>query len=262
MKAILILALSFGGSLFAAGSSHWVATWIASPAPQLSDEQMRSLHLDFYNQTLREIVHTSIGGQTIRVRVSNIFNKQDLLIGAIHIAVRGHGSQILAGSDHVLMFGGLQAITVPADAVFFSDPVKLDVRPDSDLSISIYLPRMTMGAGVHYAAEQTSYVGAGNQVAGESITDSQTISSWAFLDGVDVEAPLTAGAVVAFGDSITDGARSTPDTNQRWPNELAKRLLSRKDRKLAVVDGGIGGNRVLHDGGEQCSFRGERHCAL
>ena len=113
---------------------------------------------------------------------------------------------------------------------------------------------MTMGAGVHYAAEQTSYVGAGNQVAADAIANPQTITAWAFLDGVDVEAPLNAGAVVAFGDSITDGSRSTPDTNQRWPNELAKRLLARKDHKLAVVDAGIGGNRILHDGVSNIRF--------
>ena len=150
MKRIAVfLALSFSGILFAAAApSHWVATWIASPAPQLSDEQMRTLHLDFFNQTLREIVHTSIGGQTVRVRLSNLFNKQGVLIGAVHIAVRSRNSEIVAGSDRVLTFGKREAVTIPSDAIVFSDPVKLDLRPDRDLSISIYLPRMSMGAGM------------------------------------------------------------------------------------------------------------------
>jgi lysophospholipase L1-like esterase len=115
-------------------------------------------------------------------------------------------------------------------------------------------PNSALGAGIHYSAEQTSYIGHGNQVAATAIADPQTITAWTFLAGVDVEAPATAGTVVAFGDSITDGARSTPDTNRRWPNVLATRLLARKGRELGVVDAGIGGNRILHDAQSYVAF--------
>jgi lysophospholipase L1-like esterase len=256
MKLIAILfVFSAAGMLFGfAGTSHWVATWAASPAPQLPDEQMRSAHLALSDQTLREIIHTSIGGSTVRIRLSNAFGKTNVEIGAVHVAARGKASGIEAATDQTVTFNGRPMAEIPANAVVYSDPIKLAVHPDSDLAISLYLPHTAIGGGVHYSAEQTSYIGAGNQVAANSITDPQTITSWVFLAGVDVEARPNAGTVVAFGDSITDGARSTLDANRRWPNELATRLLARKGQKLGVVDAGIGGNRILHDAQSIISF--------
>jgi lysophospholipase L1-like esterase len=226
---------------------HWVATWGASPAPQLADEQMRKAHLELSNQTLREIVHISIGGNSLRVRLSNVFGKQNVELGAVHLAVRGKGSDIAAESDRPLTFGGRAAIV-------FSDAITLRVQPDSDLAISIYIPHLALGGGIHYAAEQTSYIAQGNQVSVPALPEPQTMTSWVFLAGVDVESPRTAASLVAFGDSITDGARSTLDTNRRWPNILATRLLARKGGAIAVVDAGIGGNRVLHDALSNIAF--------
>jgi lysophospholipase L1-like esterase len=243
-----LLFLLFFCTLFAvAESSHWVATWGASPALQLPEDQMRAAHLEFTDQTVREIVHISLGGGTVRLRLSNVFGKESAEIGAVHVAVRGKDAGIAAGTDQPVTFNGHTTVTLPPNAIIYSDRVKLAAQPDSDLAISIYLPHTIMGGGVHYSAEQTSYIGAGNQVAADSIATPQTITSWAFLAGVDVEASAKAGTVVAFGDSITDGARSTPDTNRRWPNDFATRLLARKGRPLGVVDAGIGGNRILHD---------------
>jgi lysophospholipase L1-like esterase len=226
---------------------HWVATWSTSPAPQLTDEQMRSGHLEFSNQTLREIVHTTIGGETVRVRLSNIFGKESVDIGAAHLAARSKGAEISPETDRPLTFGGRSSTTIPPNAIVFSDPVKLALKPDSDLAVSIYLPHTVLGAGMHYSAEQTSYLGTGDQVSAPAISEPLEITSWAFLAGVDVEAPAKAASLVAFGDSITDGARSTLDANHRWPNILANRLLAGKGREIAVVDAGIGGNRILHD---------------
>jgi lysophospholipase L1-like esterase len=256
MKLIVaLLLLSSNSGLFGfAGASHWVATWAASPAPQMDDAQMRTAHLEFSDQTVREIIHTSMGGATIRLRLSNAFGKQGVAIGAAHVAVRGKDSAITPGTDQAVTFNGRTAVTIPPDAILLSDPVKLAVAPDSDLAISVYLPHTALGGGVHYSAEQTSYIGAGNQAAASSISQPQTLTSWVFLGGVDVEAPLKAGTVVAFGDSITDGARSTSDANRRWPNELATRLLARKGAKLGVVDAGIGGNRILHDAQSNIRF--------
>lgn len=251
--AILGLALSL--ATLGADKSEWVATWGASPAPQMSDEaQMRAAKLVFNNQTIREIVHTSIGGSTVRVRLSNAYGKDAVAIGSVHLALRAKGSAIVAGSDRTVTFSGRSAISIPANALLLSDPVKLDVPPASDLAISIFLPQSAIGAGIHYSAQQTSYLGAGDMSSAESIADMTNVTYWAFLTGVDVEAK-SGSTLVAFGDSITDGARSTVDANQRWPNILAERLLRRRGHKpIGVLDAGIGGNRILHDASGNVRF--------
>ncbi len=253
MKAIL--PFLFVLTTHAAGP-HWVATWGTAPAPQLSDEaEMRTANLVYANQTLREIVHTSIGGDTVRVRLSNAYGKQTVEIGAAHIALRGKDSAIAAGSDRILTFGGRPSVSIPADALVLSDPVKLNVPAAADLAISIFLPKQATGAGIHYAAQQTSYIGTGDVSAAVSIPNATNITSWVFLTAVEVQAPESAAAVVTFGDSITDGARSTLDANHRWPNTLAARLLARHGGpKLGVVDAGIGGNRILHDASSNVRF--------
>jgi hypothetical protein len=184
---------------------------------------MRTAKLEFENHTLREIVHTSIGGAAVRVRLSNAYGKQPVDIGAAHIALRAQGSGTIAGSDHALTFSGQTAVSIPPDALVLSDPVKLNVPASGDLAISIFLPKAATGAGIHYSAQQTSYIGRGDLTGAATISEAATITSWVFLTGVDVLAPESTSAVVAFGDSITDGARSTVDANRRWPNILADR---------------------------------------
>jgi lysophospholipase L1-like esterase len=249
LSAAILLTLSIVCSTFAAASNHWVATWGASPSPQLSDQQqMRKDKLVFENQTLREIVHTSIGSGTLRVRLSNAYGKQTVEVGGAHVALRSKGSEIVAGSDRPLTFSGRASVSIPPDALVLSDPVQLTVPDSSDLAISIFLPKQTIGAGIHYSAQQTSYIASGDQSASASVSEPATFASWVFLTGVDVLASESASAVVAFGDSITDGARSTVDSNHRWPNVLADRLLAQHGRKkIGVLDAGIGGNRILHD---------------
>ena len=248
MKTAFLLFLTLSPAL-GAGNDHWVVTWGASPAPQLADEtQMRAAKLVFENQTLREIVHTSIGGNTLRVRFSNAFGKDTVEIGAAHIAIRDQGAGIVTASDHALTFGGSPSIAIPPDAVILSDPVNLTVAPASHLAISIFLPKGTMGGGIHYSAQQTSYLGSGDLTKAASMGAPGTFTSWVFLTSVEVMAPDKASTVVAFGDSITDGARSTMDADHRWPDFLATRLLARHGgNPVAVLDAGIGGNRILHD---------------
>ena len=249
----IAIAFVFVFSLSAA--DHWVATWGASPAPQLVNRaDMQAEKLEFNNQTLREIVHTSIGGNTVRVRLSNAHGKETVEIAA-HIAVRAKGAGIVAGSDRALTFSGRPDARIPADATLFSDPVKLDVPADGDLAISLFLAKSARAAGIHYSAMQTSYVAKGDMTGAASFPEDEKVTYWAFLTGVDVLAPETAAAVVAFGDSITDGAKSTVDANRRWPNILASRLLARRGgRKIGVVDAGIGGNRILHDPASNVRF--------
>jgi lysophospholipase L1-like esterase len=252
IRATLFLAALFAS--IALSADHWVVTWGASPAPQLADEtQMRDAKLVFENQTLREIVHTSIGSNTVRVRLSNAYGKQTVEIGAAHIALRAKGSEIAAGSDRALTFSGRPTVSIPPNALVLSDPVKLDIPATGDLAISIFLPKAATGAGIHYSAQQTSYIAPGNVTDTASISNATTMTSWVFLTGVDVLAPESASAVVAFGDSITDGARSTVDANHRWPDILANRL-QHSGKKVAVLDAGIGGNRILHDATSNIRF--------
>jgi lysophospholipase L1-like esterase len=252
IRATLFLAALFAS--IALSADHWVVTWGASPAPQLADEtQMRDAKLVFENQTLREVVHTSIGSNTVRVRLSNAYGKQTVEVGAAHIALRAKGSEITAGSDRALTFSGRPTVSIPPNALVLSDPVKLDVPATGDLAISIFLPKAAAGAGIHYSAQQTSYIAPGNVTDTASISNATTMTSWVFLTGVDVLAPESASAVVAFGDSITDGARSTVDANRRWPNILADRL-QHSGKKVAVLDAGIGGNRILHDATSNIRF--------
>ncbi len=209
---------------------------------------MRTAQLLFDNQTLREIVHSSIASDTIRVRLSNAYGKQTLELGAAHVALRDKGSSIAAGSDHALTFSGRPAVSIPPDGFVLSDPVKLAVPAGGDLAISIFLPHAAAGAGIHYGAQQTSYIGPGDLTAAAELSEPATITSWVFLSGVDVLAADAASTLVAFGDSITDGARSTVDANHRWPDILSERLRARRGGKpVGVLDAGIGGNRILHD---------------
>jgi lysophospholipase L1-like esterase len=156
-------------------------------------------------------------------------------------------------SDHALTFSGHSQVSIPANAIVLSDPIKLNVLSESDLVVSIYVPKPTTGAGIHYSAQQTSYIGSGDLTAAGSFQATQTITSWVFLAGVDALAPETVSTIVAFGDSITDGARSTVDMNRRWPDVLASRLVEHGP-KMGVVDAGIGGNRILHDAQSNVAF--------
>ncbi len=245
MKKLLLL-LVFVTAGF--GADHWVGTWGTSPAPQLQDPAMlERAKLLYDNQTIREIVHTSIAGDTLRVRLSNAYSSRPVTIGAAHIALREAGSSITAGSDRALTFSGKPSVMIPSGAVVLSDPVSLKVPALSDLAISIFLPHPTTGAGIHYGAQQTSYIAPGDATAAATLDSPQKTGSWEFLTAVETLAPEAAGTVVAIGDSITYGARSSMDTNHRWPNFLAERLVA-AHRELGVIDAGIGGNRILHDG--------------
>lgn len=150
MKTAFLLACALASPLLAAETNHWVSTWAASPAPQLAQpEQMRAAKLEFENQTLREIVHVSIGGPAVRVRLSNAYGSQPVEIAAAHIALSAQKSGIAAGSDHPLTFSGRPSITIPANALVLSDPVKLETPSASDLAISIFVAKTAAGAGIH-----------------------------------------------------------------------------------------------------------------
>ncbi len=205
--------------------------------------------MEFNDQTVREIVHITLGGERFRIRISNAFGAQALAIGAAHFAIRDQGPAIAAGSDRTLTFGGRPSVSIPPGALVLSDPVDLKAPASADLAVSLYLAGgPTIASTLHYSAQQTSYLAAGDTCAAPQMAGDSSITSWPFLTGVDVMASKAAAAIVTFGDSITDGSRSTADTNRRWPNILANRLLAERKNHLAVINAGIGGNRILHDG--------------
>ena len=246
MKTFLTGLLAAAGLL---AQTHWVGTWGTAPATQSDEAAMKTQKLLFDNQTVREIVRTTLGGDTVRVRLSNAFGAVPVEIGAAHLAVRKAGAAIDPASDRELKFGGRSRVEIPAGAVVLSDPIAVKVPELSDVAISLYLPGKVMGAGVHYSSQQTSYIAKGNVTGAATLENPETFTSWVFLTGLEVQAPATAGSIVTFGDSITDGARSSVDGNHRWPDMLASRLAARKGgTKFGVVNMGIGGNRILHEG--------------
>jgi lysophospholipase L1-like esterase len=232
----------------AASPETWCATWGTAPAgPPAASSAM-----SYSNQTLRLIVHGSIGGSRVRVRLTNEMGSIALRIGAASIGLRGSGASLVAGSVRNLSFGGRSFATIPAGAPLVSDPVDLAVPALADLSVSIYLPDSVQGTTVHDMAVQASYVSsAGNYVATPSLPVQQTISCWPFLAEVDVLPDAgTARAIVTLGDSITDGARSSGNLNRRWPDWLARRLQQEcvpGSAPVAVVNRGITGNCMLTD---------------
>jgi hypothetical protein len=195
------------------------------------------------------IVHTSVGGDHVRIRISNSFGTSPLGIGAAHIAWRMAGASVLAGTDRTLTFSGRSSFTVPAGGLAISDQVCLPVSSLTDLAVSIYLPVVSAASTTHFLALQTSYIanGAGDFTGDEDLPGAATTNSWDFLTGVDVSERSPGATIVALGDSITDGAASTANANRRWPDVLAERLQAHKRLShLGVLDQGIIGNRILH----------------
>jgi lysophospholipase L1-like esterase len=208
--------------------------------------------LNFNNQTIREIVHTSIGGDKVRVVFTNAYGTAPLSIGAAHIAVRDKEAAIVAKTDRALTFNGSPTTVIPPGALVVSDMAMLAVPPTSDLAVDLYLPGNTAEGTspltIHALALQTNYVSPTGNHAGEPELTVQTkTANWFFLSRVEVDAPSDARGVVAIGDSITDGNRSTPDTNGRWPDILAKRLNAAAGPKVAIMNVGIAGNAILSD---------------
>jgi lysophospholipase L1-like esterase len=226
------------------GSSvgHWVGTWSASP-------QAASRPVELNGQTFRQIVRVSIGGTRVRVRLSNAYGAGSLHVGAARVGLRSSGASIVTGSDRVLTFNGSESTTIPAGALAVSDPVSLKVPDRGDLAVSIYVPGNELAATEHLLGLQTTYISPEGDFSGaESLPTAATTQSFYFLTGVEVIASTKSRAIVTLGDSITDGLHSTADANKRWPNRLAERLRSQRGGgKVAVLNAGISGNRLLHD---------------
>ena len=244
----LALAASLACGLACAESSgeRWVGTWAAAPQAAFPGPLER---VD--DRTLRLVVHVSVGGARVRVRLSNTYGPGPLRIAAAHVALRGQGADIVDGSDRALAFGGAPGVVLaPGDSVT-SDPVPLDVPALSDLAVSLHASGRARAGTTHALAQQTSFVAAarGDFTAAAHWRGARKIDAWPLLTGVDVEAPEGGGSLVLFGDSWVDGDGSTPDANARWGDALAARLQRAGGAcaRLGVVNEGLIGNRLLHD---------------
>ena len=235
-----------------ARAQQWIATWGAAPtaAPPLDTGFTPAFVDGFNNQTIRNIVHTSVGGRAVRVRLTNRFSSHTVTFESVYVGLVHSGAILEAHSNRVLTFRGHTTVSLSAGEDALSDPVLFDVPPDADLAISLFTEAATGVPTIHLVANETTYVGDGNLAASEDgALLAPAATSWYFVDRVDVLASdRIKGVVVAFGDSITDGDQSTLDQNRRWPNYLAHRILAGPPGlQMAVLDEGISANRLLTD---------------
>ena len=240
---VLAPAAQTGG----AGEDHWVGTWMS--AQQLVEPGNLPPAPGFADATLRQVVHVSIGGRTLRVRFSNEFGRGPLTLEAARIARSAGGSAIDAATDRALTFGGRPTAMIPEGAALLSDPVEFDLPPLSNLAVTVYVSGVPPDVTGHPGSRTTSYLQRGNAVSAPALPEAVPVDHWYFVSGLDVRAPREAGAVVILGDSITDGRGSTTNGNDRWPDILARRLqASPATAQVSVLNAGIGGNRLLRDG--------------
>jgi len=219
----------------------WIGTWASAPS---SADGARS----FTNVTLREVARVSIGGTAARVRFTNRFGTAPLVLGDATIALSHDGSPaVVPGTLRTLAFSGARGVTVPPGSDVLSDPVELNVGPRSTVLVSVYVPGPTGPATYHHLSYQHVYEATGDR-AGQAGAGgfAATGTNWYFLDGIDVSGTRAAGAIVALGDSITNGQGSTVDGDDRWTDDLAQRLLSLPpEKRFGVLDAAIDGDRIL-----------------
>jgi lysophospholipase L1-like esterase len=253
MLAALLLPIS------ATAQQHWVGTWAAAPQHVYDRHELPTT-----DYTLRQIAHVSMGGSTVRIRLSNEFGKTPLHVAAASIATHTTGDGIDPGSSRAVTFNGKGMVTLNPGTFLFSDRIAFNLAPLSEVAVDLYLPAQSVPALTeHIDAFQENYTAPGKQLASASLSTASKLGHWYFLDGIDVEAPAGAAAVVAFGDSITDGYGSAATANSRWPDVLAARLQANPATKnIGVLNEGISGNRLMRDRGGQSAITRFDHDVL
>src|SRR5262249_47909450 len=248
-RTFIVLITALALVQVANAQDHWVTTWVAAPqqprpggpppaaqpaaAPGGQRVQagpggpaVAPPPTSFNDQTIRMIVHTSLGGRRARVTLSNAYGNAPLTIGTAHIPLRSKEAAIVPASDRTLMFNGKPAVTIPQGAQMISDPVDLEIPKLGDVAVSVYIPGESGQLTTHATGLHTTYIAKGNVAADPRLSeDATTARSYYWISAIDVMAPVDTGAIVAFGDSITDGATSTNDADRSWPSALAARIF-------------------------------------
>lgn len=244
----------------AAGPGHWVTTW--GCGPQLT-EPGNLPPVPLANSTLRQFVHVSLGGNYLRVRFSNAYGNAPAAIVSAHVALApgSLGSGVIdAATDRALTFNGGPSVSIPPGQVIVSDPFDFDLPALTNLAISIYFGNISSTSiNGHPGSRTTSFIVASNAVSAAALPGATGTAHWYIITGVEVLADMSNRAVVTLGDSITDGRGSTTDGNNRWPDNLARRLLANSSTtNVAVVNMGIGGNGVYGGLGPSANARFDR----
>ena len=259
----LFMALFSGTFTFAQEQDdpRWVTTWSTSPSTLPGEDDPDNSPQE---QTLRLIAHSSVGGSSVRIRLSNAHGNKAIFIGAASIALQLEGSSIQSDTSKPLQFAGQPSAFIPKGAVIFSDPLKYDLPEMTNLSVSLYLPKDSGFLTAHALSNQINYIAnSGDQTNSLNLANHTETPAWPLLTAIDVINSNSISAVAVVGDSITDGWGSTESANQRWPNHFMRRLFADSStRKFAVVNAGISGNRVTTQGnslfGQNLQARFER----
>lgn len=224
----------------------WVGTW--ATAPQLVEPHNNPPDPGLSNNTLRQVVCVSLGGDSLRMKFSNEFSTSPVTMKEVHIALSAGGGSIDSSTDKVLKFDGQKEVTMAPGTTVTSDPFGFKIAPRTNLAITIYFGETSPDVTGHPGSRTTSYILTGNHVSDVDFTNSVTTDHWYIINGIDVIADESAAAVAVLGNSITDGRGSGTNKQNRWPDELAKRLLNNPGTQgVAVLNMGIGGNCVLRD---------------
>ena len=234
-------------------AAQWITSWAASPLPTAATPGPGPGPLVLNNQTVRQVLHLSAGGQRVRIRLTNEYGSKPLKVGAATVSRLNADGSLDTASTRVLRFGGDSSALIPAAAPLLSDPVDLPVAALSDLSLSLYFPEDTGPCTCHQVGSQDGFVSEAGDFTAGAFTPKQVIASRAFVSGVEVEV-RQGKTVVVLGDSISDGVGSSRNTNRRWPDVLARRLNNRSNANWGVANHGISGNRVLEDGAGQSAL--------
>jgi lysophospholipase L1-like esterase len=248
-RVFVLICLFWGIAPHASAQTHWVGSWAASQ--QLVEPGNSLAADDLRDATLRQIVHLSLGGTNLRLHISNRFGTAPLRFTTVHMAQAASpdSEQIVAGTDRALTFGGSQEFTVPAGADYVSDPISFRASPLSNLAITLHIDSPPQQQTGHPGSRATSYVAHGDLASAQALPDAKKVEHWYFIAEVDVASPPRGAAVITLGDSITDGHGATTNGNDRWPDVLARRFhASAATKQIAVLNHGIGGNRLLLDG--------------
>ncbi|HQH56595.1 MAG TPA: SGNH/GDSL hydrolase family protein [Candidatus Marinimicrobia bacterium] len=245
---VLVILLIMGFlSFVSAEPTKWVGTW--STAPQLVETNNNPPSPGLSNNTLRQIVRVSIGGDTLRLRFSNEFSTKPVTMNSVHIAISTGGGTIDTATDKSLFFNGSPNVTMEAGKAVTSDPFQFTLPPRADIAITIYFGATSPDVTGHPGSRTTSYLLTGNAVTRADCAGAVTTDHWYVINTIDVKAPDSAAAVVILGNSITDGRGSGTNKQNRWPDELARRFQENPATRLvAVLNQGIGGNCVLSGG--------------
>ena len=230
-----------------AAAVKWVGTWAA--APQLVEDANLPPSPGFGDATLRQVVRISIGGRRMRLRFSNAFGNSELTLVSVRAARSAGGSRIQKETDRPVTFRGAASTVVPAGALVVSDAIDVELPPMSNLAVTIQLRGAPSAVTGHPGSRTTSYLQPGDAASALELTSAAAVVHWYFLSAVEVLAAENATAVAILGDSITDGRGSTTDGNDRWPDNLARRLhAANPAAPIAVLNLALGGNRLLRDG--------------